>query len=53
MNPNIGYEKFSQEMYQELVAADVVKTTNVQHNVKLRGSSDRNTKYIGNMKLPA
>lgn len=26
-------------MYQELVAADVVKTTNVQHNVKLRGKS--------------
>ena len=39
MNQNIEYEKFTQEVYQELVAADVVKTTNVQHNVKLRGKS--------------
>lgn len=41
MNLNIEYEKFTQEVYQELVAADVVKTTNVQHNVKLRGKSGR------------
>lgn len=39
MNINIEYEKFTQEVYQELVAADVVKTTNVQHNVKLKGKS--------------
>ena len=31
-------------MYQELVAADVVKTTNVQHNVKLRGKSGQEHK---------
>ena len=39
MNPNIEYEKFTQEIYQELVNADVLKTTNVQHNVKLKGRS--------------
>ena len=39
MNPNIEYEKFTQEIYQELVNADVLKTTKVQHNVKLRGRS--------------
>ena len=39
MNPNIEYEKFTQEIYQELVNADVLKTTDVQHNVKLRGRS--------------
>lgn len=37
MNPNIEYEKFTQEIYQELVNADVLKTTDVQHNVKLKG----------------
>ena len=30
MNPNIEYEKFTQEIYQELVNADVLKTTMVQ-----------------------
>lgn len=39
MNPNIEYEKFTQEIYQELVNADVLKTTNVQHNIKLKGRS--------------
>lgn len=39
MNPNIEYEKFTQEIYQELVNADVLKTTKVQHNVKLKGRS--------------
>lgn len=39
MNPNIEYEKFTQEIYQELVNADVIKTTCVQHNVKLKGRS--------------
>ena len=39
MNPNIEYEKFTQEIYQELVNADVLKTTDVQHNVKLKGRS--------------
>ena len=39
MNPNIKYEKFTQEIYQELVNADVLKTTEVQHNVKLKGRS--------------
>ncbi len=39
MNPNIEYERFTQEIYQELVNADVLKTTKVQHNVKLKGRS--------------
>lgn len=39
MNLNIEYEKFTQEIYQELVNADVLKTTYVQHNVKLKGRS--------------
>ena len=39
MNPNIEYERFTQEIYQELVNADVLKTTDVQHNVKLKGRS--------------
>jgi hypothetical protein len=39
MNPNTEYEKFAQEIYQGLVDADVVKTTDVQHNVKLVGKS--------------
>ena len=39
MNPNIAYEKFTQEVYQEIVNTDVVKTTVVQHNVKLKGLS--------------
>jgi hypothetical protein len=39
MNPNTEYEKFAQEIYQGLVNADVVKTTDVKHNVKLVGKS--------------
>ena len=39
MNPIIEYEKFTQEIYQELVNADVLKTTKVQHNVRLKGRS--------------
>mgnify|MGYP003301284235 CR=1 FL=1 len=39
MNPNTEYEKFTQEIYQKLVNADVLKTTKVQHNVKLKGRS--------------
>ena len=39
MNPDIEYEKFAQEVYQELVNADVVKTVEVKHNIKLIGNS--------------
>ena len=39
MNPNIEYEKFTQEVCQELVNAGVVKTTEVKHNIKLTGKS--------------
>lgn len=38
MNPNIEYEKFTQEIYQELMSAHGI-TTNVEHNVKLTGKS--------------
>ena len=39
MNPNTEYERFTQEIYQQLVNLDVVRTTTVQHNVKLEGRS--------------
>ena len=39
MNPNIEYELFTQEIYQQLVNSDVIKPTKVEHNVKLRGRS--------------
>ncbi len=39
MNPNIEYEKFTQEVYQTLVNADVVNSTNVKHNIQLVGKS--------------
>lgn len=39
MNSNIEYEKFTQEVYQELVNAEGVKTIEVKHNIKLEGRS--------------
>ena len=39
MNPNTEYEKFTQEVYKQLLKAEVVKTIDVQHNVKLVGKS--------------
>lgn len=39
MNLNTEYERFTQEIYQQLVNLDVVRTTKVQHNVKLEGRS--------------
>ena len=42
MNSDIEYEKFTQEVYQKLVNADVVKTTEVKHDIKLM--------FIGSMK---
>ena len=39
MNQNTEYERFTQEIYQQLVDSDVVKATTVQHNVKLIGRS--------------
>jgi hypothetical protein len=39
MNPNTEYEKFAQEVYQELVNTDVIRATDVRHNVKLTGKS--------------
>lgn len=39
MNPNIEYELFTQEIYQQLVNSDVVKPTKVEHNIKLKGRS--------------
>ena len=38
-NANIEYEKFAQEVYQELVNADVVKSTEVRHDIKILGKS--------------
>lgn len=39
MNPNIEYEKFTQEVYQTLVNTDVVNSINVKHNIRLVGKS--------------
>ena len=39
MNTNTEYERFTQEIYQQLVNTDVVKATQVLHNVKLEGRS--------------
>lgn len=39
MNSDIEYERFTQEIYQQLVYSDVVRATKVQHNVKLEGRS--------------
>ena len=39
MNPNTEYERFTQEIYQQLVNLDVVRTTTVQHDVMLVGRS--------------
>ena len=53
MNANIEYEKFTQEIYQELVNADVVKSTKVKHNIKILGKPEQNHKIVvyWNMKL--
>ena len=39
MNPNIEYERFTQEIYRQLGQATKVNTAIVQHNVKLIGCS--------------
>ncbi len=39
MNPNHEYERLTQEIYQQLVNLDVVRSTTVKHNVKLEGRS--------------
>ena len=39
MNNSIEYELFTRETYQQLVDADTVKATKVQHDVKLEGKS--------------
>ena len=39
MNNNTEYERFAQEIYQQLVNLDVRRDTKVQHNIKLEGRS--------------
>lgn len=39
MNPNTEYEKFTQEIYQELINAHGINTVDVKHNVKIAGKS--------------
>ena len=41
MNPNTGFERFTQRIYQKLVNNDVLRPTTVQHNVKLKGIHSR------------
>ena len=39
MNQNTEFERFTQRVYQKLVNNDVLKPTNVQHDIKLKGKS--------------
>ena len=39
MNDNIEYEKFTQEIYNEILKNLYVKNIDVKHNVKLTGKS--------------
>lgn len=39
MNDNIEYEKFTQEIYNEILKNLYVKNIEVRHNVKLMGKS--------------
>ena len=39
MNDNIEYEKFAQEIYNEILKNLYVKNIDVKHNVKLTGKS--------------
>lgn len=39
MNPNIEYELFTQEVYQQLLNYHHANIKNVQHNIKLKGHS--------------
>ncbi len=46
MNDNIEYEKFTQEIYNEILKNLYVKNIEVRHNVKLMGKSVENIKSI-------
>lgn len=39
MNPNTEYERFTQEVYQQLLNCRHLNIANVQHNIKLEGRS--------------
>ena len=39
MNPNTEYERFTQEIYQQLLNCRHLNIANVQHNIKLEGRS--------------
>lgn len=39
MNPNTEFERFTQRVFQKLESNDVLKPSQVQHNVKLKGKS--------------
>ena len=39
MNPNTEYERFTQEVYQQLLNCRHLNNANVQHNIKLEGRS--------------
>lgn len=39
MNQNTEYEKFAQEIYQELLNSESINKIDVQHNIKLTGKS--------------
>lgn len=39
MNPNTDYERFTQDVYQQMLSCQHPKIANVQHNVKIKGCS--------------
>lgn len=39
MNPNTEYERFTQEVYQQLLSCQHLNVANVQHNIKMEGRS--------------
>ena len=47
MNDNIEYEKFTQEIYNEILKNLYVKNIEVRHNVKLMGKSGQKHQILG------
>ena len=53
MNPNTEYERFTLEVFKQLSCYHHYNIKNVQHDVKLKGVRDVNTRlmFIGSMKI--
>ena len=51
MNDNIEYEKFTQEIYNEILKNLYVKNIDVKHNVKLTGKSGQKHQIAGSINM--